>query len=150
MRGVARTQQELSGMGTEGAGRRRQPEFKRHWGGGAGLTATKLGLVRPWELIRSSTPTPRSPRLFCPFLANHPKEMNKLHPFGIFPPALNYHKQMQRGLNNWSELHFGVLSGSGGTFLLFPRGVLASGTEPKMGIAAKTHNGGFHRVRFHC
>lgn len=30
VRGVARTQQELSGMGTEGAGRRRQPEFKRH------------------------------------------------------------------------------------------------------------------------
>lgn len=126
-------------MGTESMGTRRQAEFKKHRRGGAGLAATTLGVVRPWELITSSTPTLHSSTtFFCPLLAHHPKEMNKLHPLRIYPPALNYHKQMQRRLTNWFESQFGGLSGLEGTFLLLQRSLLASGIEPRMGIAAKT------------
>ena len=57
------------------------------------------------------THTPHLNDFFCPLLANHPKEMNKLHPFRISPPALNYHKQMQHRLTNRSELRFGCSLG---------------------------------------
>lgn len=122
VREVIWTQQELSGIGIEVTGRRRQVQVALR--GGAGLPANKLGVVRPWEFIRSSTP--RISTTFLPPSCQLSKR-NKLHPFRIFPPALNYHKQMQRRLANWSGLWFGGLCESGGTFLWFPRGLLASG-----------------------
>lgn len=137
-------------MGTEGTGRRRQPEFKRHRGRCWPACNQTGGSEAVGTHYIFHTHTPHLHHFFCPLLANHPKEVNKLHPFRISPPALNYHKQMQHRLTNWCELRFGVHSGSGGTFLWFPRGALASGTEPRTGIAAKPHNGGFRRVRFLC
>lgn len=79
-REVAWTQ---SGIRTERRRTRRHRVLKTHWGGGAGLSATKLGVVRPWELITSSTPTP--PRLFLP-LSCQPSKRNELTPpFWDFP-----------------------------------------------------------------
>lgn len=101
-------------------------------GGGAGPPATKLGVARPWELITSFTPT--SQLFFCPVLANHPKEMNKLHPFRIFSPSLNYHKQMRRTLTNWLELRFGVLSGY---VCVVPAGAAGIGHRAKDGHRCK-------------
>lgn len=74
----------LSGMGTEGTGTRRHPEFRRHWGGGAGLPATKLGVVRPWELITSSTPTPHISTTFLPPSCQPSKRTEQTPPFQDF------------------------------------------------------------------
>lgn len=110
-REVAWTQ---SGIRTERRGTRRHRELKTHWGGGAGLSATKLGVVRPWELITSSTPT--SPRLFfffffAPFLPTTQKKWTNSTLLGFFPPSLKQHKQMHRRLANWFGLRVEVPPG---------------------------------------
>lgn len=84
-REVAWTQ---SGKRTERRVTRRHKELKTHWGGGAGLSATKLGVVRPWELITSSTPT--SLRLFFLPLSCQPSKRNELT-----PPFWDFHSFTQ-------------------------------------------------------
>lgn len=139
-REVAWTQ---SGIRTERRGTRRHRELKTHWGGGAGLSATKLGVVRPWELITSSTPT--SLRLFffffAPFLPTIQKKWTNSTLLGF---SLLHSNNTNRCI---ADLPTGLGCRSRYRRVLFwgfRQSPLASGTEPRTGIAAKTPNRGFN------
>lgn len=137
MREVARTQQELRGMGTEGTGTRRQPEFTRHWGGRCWPACNQTGgseAVGTHYSLR--THTPHLHHFFAPFLPTIQKKLTNSTLSGFSPPALNYHKQMQRRLTNWYELRFGVLSGSGG---MVPARSAGIGHGAKDGHRCKRH-----------
>lgn len=136
-REVAWTQ---SGIRTERRRTRRHRVLKTHWGGGAGLSATKLGVVRPWELITSSTPT--SPRLFfAPFLPTIQKKWTNSTLLGF---SLLHSNNTNRCI---ADLPTGLGCGSRYRrvlFWAFRQSPLVSGTEPRTGIAAKTPNSGFN------